>query len=69
MNQSIRIVDIDLFNADGNLVVKIEGLQLMRTSCQALLGKNKELWQNWLYQIDWQPQFALAINTCLLIIS
>lgn len=60
INQSLRITDIELFNADGKLVVKIEGLQLMRSSRQALLNNNKEQWQNWLYQLDWQPKIRFS---------
>jgi acyl transferase domain-containing protein/thioesterase domain-containing protein/acyl carrier protein len=60
VNQPMRIVDINLFNADGILVVQISGLQLMRTSRQGLLNNHNKQWQNWLYQLDWQPQLRFS---------
>lgn len=60
VNQPMRIVDVDLFNADGDLVVQILGLQLMRTNRQGLLNNNQQQWQNWLYQLDWQPQLRFS---------
>ncbi|MBP5971175.1 SDR family NAD(P)-dependent oxidoreductase [Brasilonema sp. CT11] len=59
-NQPLRNADIDIFDPEGRLVVKIEGLQLMRTSHQALMMQIKEDWQNWIYQLDWRSQIRFT---------
>jgi len=60
VNLSIRQADFELFNSDGELVVQIEGLKLMRINRQSLLPKNQEVWQDWLYDLDWKPQLQFS---------
>jgi myxalamid-type polyketide synthase MxaB len=52
------IIDLRLWTADGQLVANVKGLQLKRASVQTIRGE--EPWQNWLYQVVWQPQGRLS---------
>lgn len=48
-----HIWDIHLFDADGKLLLGIEGFEERAVPSEALLGK--PAWHDWLYQIEWQP--------------
>ncbi|GAA2961463.1 polyketide synthase [Actinokineospora diospyrosa] len=53
--------DVDLFDADGNLVLTMEGILLKLASRRAMLGT--ETWREWLYAIQWTEAPAAAAST------
>ena len=57
-NSNPRIVkgDISLYTLNGEAIAQLKGLQLMRTSRQALEGMTEESWQDWLYQVEWRQK-------------
>ncbi|MBP5971177.1 SDR family NAD(P)-dependent oxidoreductase [Brasilonema sp. CT11] len=60
-NETILSVDIDLFSNDGKLVAQLQGMQFKQANRQSVLGNKKSDWQNWLYQVKWQPQIRWRI--------
>jgi acyl transferase domain-containing protein/acyl carrier protein len=46
--------DLVLLDAAGSTVVQIGGFQMRAASAAAIRGR--ELWQEWLYTVDWQPR-------------
>lgn len=57
------IADVYLYDEVGNLVVEINGLVSKQASRKALLGKT-QLWQDWLYTVEWQIQERQKTDTC-----
>jgi myxalamid-type polyketide synthase MxaB len=45
--------DVETFDADGNLVVALEGFEMRKASAAAFLRRRLA---DWLYRVDWQPQ-------------
>jgi malonyl CoA-acyl carrier protein transacylase len=52
-NQKTLIADLCLSTPDGQVIAKVEGLQMKKVSCEALLGTLEEPLQNWLYEVEW----------------
>ncbi|MEM6401717.1 MAG: beta-ketoacyl synthase N-terminal-like domain-containing protein, partial [Cyanobacteria bacterium P01_D01_bin.116] len=59
----LLIADVDLIADDGEVLVKISGLQLRKTNPQAVFEKNEkksksksENIEDWLYQVEWRNQ-------------
>ncbi|WP_193199908.1 type I polyketide synthase [Nostoc sp. MG11] len=50
------IVDLRLYDENGTIVVRVDGLSCKRTSQQAILGTNDKSWLDWLYEVEWRPQ-------------
>ena len=57
------VADVYLYDEVGNLVVEINGLVSKQASRKALLKKT-QLWQDWLYTVEWQIQERQKIDTC-----
>ncbi|MDJ0574306.1 MAG: amino acid adenylation domain-containing protein [Xenococcaceae cyanobacterium MO_234.B1] len=49
-------VDFGLFDAEGQLIAQLEGLQLKKVGRQHILTDSKDIWQDWLYEIEWRTQ-------------
>ncbi len=49
-------VDLRLVDAESNPVAVIEGLQLKRTSQEAVMRSTSAALQDWLYEVEWQAQ-------------
>ena len=49
--------DVQTFDADGNLVVALEGFEMRRAPASAFLRRRLA---DWLYRVDWQPQRVVA---------
>jgi NAD(P)-dependent dehydrogenase (short-subunit alcohol dehydrogenase family)/acyl carrier protein len=49
-----HIWDIQLLNADGDLLVELLGFEERPVPSEALLGG--PVWNDWLYEVKWQPQ-------------
>lgn len=52
---SVITANVQLIEADGKLVAKIENLRLKLANPQALLDKKQSL-EDWLYKIEWREQ-------------
>jgi len=52
--QGEHVWDIVLFNAEGEVLMEIQGFEECAVPSEALLGK--PVWDDWLYQVQWQPQ-------------
>nr|AXN93621.1 PuwB [Symplocastrum muelleri NIVA-CYA 644] len=55
-NQNTLTAEACLYTPDGEAIVKIENLQLKRTSRETFLSTPQESWQNWLYQVEWRQK-------------
>ena len=53
---NLMTADFHLFDADGALLVVIEGFTLKEASRSAMLGVEQENLQEWLYEVTWQTQ-------------
>ncbi|MBM7776559.1 amino acid adenylation domain-containing protein [Actinokineospora baliensis] len=53
--------DVDLFDADGSLVLTMEGILLKLATRQAMLGT--EAWRDWLYTTQWEEAPAAKVST------
>jgi myxalamid-type polyketide synthase MxaB len=49
--------DVQTFDADGNVVVALEGFEMRRAPAAAFLRRRLA---DWLYRVDWQPQPVAA---------
>jgi myxalamid-type polyketide synthase MxaB len=57
LTPEIIVADVSIFDENGNLIARIEGISSKRASRQNLLGGGREKsWHDWLYQIEWQIQ-------------
>lgn len=60
VSDEIVSIDLRLWQPDGQLVARIEGLQVKQATQQALQAqathRDNAAWRDWLYQIVWQPQ-------------
>ncbi|MBE9216664.1 SDR family NAD(P)-dependent oxidoreductase [Plectonema cf. radiosum LEGE 06105] len=54
----LLIADVELIADNGEVIAKLEGLQLRRTNPQTVLGNNSksESLEDWLYEIEWRIQ-------------
>ena len=50
----LRIADIELFDARGSIVVRLEGAKLKRAPRKALLRELTERPADWLYEVAWE---------------
>lgn len=49
-------VDLYLFDGDGELIARVQGLPLKQTRQELAFGTQAPSWENWLYEVEWQPQ-------------
>jgi len=49
--------DVQTFDADGNLIVALEGFEMRKAPASAFLRRRLA---DWLYRVDWQPQLVAA---------
>jgi myxalamid-type polyketide synthase MxaB len=49
--------DVQTFDADGNLVVALDGFEMRKAPAAAFLRRRLA---DWLYRVDWQPQPVVA---------
>ncbi|MEK8016255.1 MAG: SDR family NAD(P)-dependent oxidoreductase [Candidatus Parabeggiatoa sp.] len=54
-NPQFLTADLRLLTDDGHKIASVEGLKLQQVSRQSLLALTQS-WQDWLYEIEWQPQ-------------
>ncbi|MET9359921.1 amino acid adenylation domain-containing protein [Streptomyces sp. NPDC006632] len=52
--------DVDLYDADGRVVLTMEGVLLKRAHRQAMVGRPDAAWQQWLYRASWTPERPAA---------
>ena len=55
--------DLQLLDQNGKVYIQITGFEEIKVSSDRLLPKQN--WQNWLYELTWQPQAPNAINPFL----
>ncbi|GAA6617367.1 SDR family NAD(P)-dependent oxidoreductase [Scytonema sp. NUACC26] len=48
--------DLSLFDENGTIVLRVDGLSFKRTSPKELLETSDKSWQDWLYEVEWRPQ-------------
>ncbi|MBT9317709.1 polyketide synthase [Leptothoe spongobia] len=58
LQKSKRCLQVDfwVFDADGQIVAQLEGLQLQQVSRQHIVTEVAESWQDWLYEVEWHTQ-------------
>ncbi|MGB3534209.1 MAG: SDR family NAD(P)-dependent oxidoreductase, partial [Microcoleaceae cyanobacterium] len=56
LNQHTLVADVKITNLDDQLIATIEGLQLQPISPELLFKNQSNLFQDWLYKIEWKPQ-------------
>jgi len=61
MTDELFTIDLQIWRPDGGLVAQISGLQVKQITQDALLPRDRDLWQSWLYQVDWEVQ-ALPVS-------
>jgi acyl transferase domain-containing protein/protein-L-isoaspartate O-methyltransferase len=59
-SQEILVGDLSLFDEFGQIIIEFKGLE-GRKATRAGLQIPKESWQDWLYEIEWQPQMRLGL--------
>ncbi|GAA3070878.1 type I polyketide synthase [Streptomyces glomeratus] len=52
--------DVDLYDTGGRVVLTMEGVLLKRAERQAMLGRPRAAWRDWLYRASWTPEPAAA---------
>ncbi|ERT05437.1 methyltransferase domain protein, partial [Lyngbya aestuarii BL J] len=55
-NQQILVADLKITDLDDKLIATIEGLQLQPVSPELLFKNKSNLFDDWLYQIEWKSQ-------------
>ncbi|WP_230967594.1 SDR family NAD(P)-dependent oxidoreductase [Nostoc commune] len=55
-DESSYIADLQLLNPDGTLVATIDGLQIQPVRQDSLRNAELNIWQDWLYQVEWKEQ-------------
>ncbi|MEU5220618.1 amino acid adenylation domain-containing protein [Streptomyces sp. NPDC020807] len=48
--------DVDLYDADGRIVLTMEGVLLKRAHRQTMVGRPDAAWRDWLYRTSWTPE-------------
>nr|AFU82614.1 mixed NRPS PKS [Streptomyces sp. K01-0509] len=48
--------DVDLYDADGLLLLTMEGVLLKRADRQTMVGRPDAAWRDWLYRLSWTPE-------------
>ncbi len=60
-NEDSLIGDIRLFDETGQLIIEFIGFEGRKVNQEKLLAAtHKEVWRDWLYDIEWQPQMSLG---------
>ncbi|RJO70846.1 amino acid adenylation domain-containing protein [Nocardia panacis] len=47
---------LDLFDADGRVVLAMTGVLLKRAERQTMVGRSEAAWRDWLYRTSWVPR-------------
>jgi len=55
------MADLRIFAEDGQLIATLEALKLQKVNRRSLLALTQESLQDWLYEIEWQPQVRLGL--------
>jgi SAM-dependent methyltransferase/acyl carrier protein len=54
--------DIRLFDHLGQMIIEFKGLEGRKaTRAGFMAGMQEESWQDWLYEVEWQPQMRLGL--------
>jgi acyl transferase domain-containing protein/phospholipid N-methyltransferase len=61
-NENSLIADIRLFDETGQTIIEFTGFEARKVNREKLLAAiDEEVWQDWLYEIDWQPHKQLGL--------
>ena len=55
-NPSRLKADLALYTSEGEPVACLKGIQLQSTRRESMINNNSIPWQDWLYELVWQPQ-------------
>ncbi|MFS0518813.1 SDR family NAD(P)-dependent oxidoreductase [Nostoc sp. UIC 10607] len=56
LNPETLTADLRLYDENGTIVVRVDGLSFKRTSQKAILATTDKSWLDWLYEVEWRPQ-------------